>query len=468
MRSNPQPNDGDANGAFYAPLSLTFWNQSRCSSSTAHYRPIVDKRPNFHLIANQSVAKILIDQKSKQATGVQVSQIGIIRVSLLNFLTCDTQQFVSRRTTLTIHTVSACQEVILAAGALRSPGILQLSGVGPKKLLSGLGIEILEDLPGVGYNFHDQPSIFMALSCTPDIPSSSHNNNNNIILNLLADSNYSLPSPDWLNTNQTWDAEQLALYYKNRTGKRRTFYGNRWITETRAKGAYTLPYFSGTSVCFLPLQNVTSQYQQIIESAAAVDLSKILPAGADHTLLRGYKVQQDIILSLYASPHATVQETAFAGGATVPVVLLKPLSRGSILINSTNPLDDPVFDYGTFNHPADLTVAVASIKRNRDFFTSGPMKEVGAVETVPGPQITSDQALEEAIRGLATSTWSHPVGTLAMMKRKYGGVVDPQLRVYGIKGLRVVDASVFPIIPATHTSSTAYAVAEKVSSNIAF
>lgn len=96
------------------------------------------------------------------------------------------------------------------------------------------------------------------------------------------------------------------------------------------------------------------------------------------------------------------------------------------------------------------------------------MKEVGALETVPGPRITSDQAIEEAIRGLATSTWSHPVGTLAMMRREYGGVVDPQLRVYGIKGLRVVDASAFPIIPATHTSSTAYAVAEKLSLHITF
>ena len=82
MLLNPQPNDGNANGAIYAPLSLTFWNQSRCSSSTAHYRPIVDKRPNFHLVANHSVTKILIDKKNKQATGVQVSQMRIIRVNL--------------------------------------------------------------------------------------------------------------------------------------------------------------------------------------------------------------------------------------------------------------------------------------------------------------------------------------------------------------------------------------------------
>lgn len=75
MALNSQPNDGDANGAIYTPLSLTFANQSRCSSSTAHYRPVVGKRPNFHLIAGHSVTKILIDKMSMQATGVNVSCI---------------------------------------------------------------------------------------------------------------------------------------------------------------------------------------------------------------------------------------------------------------------------------------------------------------------------------------------------------------------------------------------------------
>lgn len=91
------------------------------------------------------------------------------------------------------------------------------------------------------------------------------------------------------------------------------------------------------------------------------------------------------------------------------------------------------------------------------------MQEVGAVETNPGTNVTTDDEIAASIRTFATSTWAHPVGTLAMMKKEYGGVVDSTLSVYGVQGLRVVDASIMPLIPATHTSSTVYAVAEKVS-----
>ena len=229
-------------------------------------------------------------------------------------------------------------------------------------------------------------------------------------------------------------------------------------------GAYTLPYLGGSIVTFLSLPNVTDQYKKLISDAAAVDISTIAPPGSGSAVLKGHEAQAKIILDLYANPEHIVQETAFGGGGTVPIAILKPLSRGSILINTTDPMAAPVVDYQTFSHPADLAVAVASLKKNREFFNSPALQdELGAVEVNPGVNVTTDEDIASAIRGFAQGTWSHPVGTLPMMKKNLGGVVDSKLKVYGIKNLRCVDASIFPIIPSTHTSWPVYAVAEKVS-----
>lgn len=84
-------------------------------------------------------------------------------------------------------------------------------------------------------------------------------------------------------------------------------------------------------------------------------------------------------------------------------------------------------------------------------------------EILPGANVTSDKGLTEAVRTYSTPTIGHALGTCAMMPRALGGVVDPELRVYGVGGLSVVDASIMPMSPATHTDATVYAVAEKVS-----
>ena len=404
IATQPEPNDGDANGAFYSTLSLKARNQSRSSADEAYYRPIARERDNLHLIIGRTVTKINLD-KQKTATSVN---------------------FLSRNATIsrgrpTSGTAKARREIILAAGAPHSPQILQLSGIGPKNLLSSLGIRTLIDLPGVGQNFQDQAAMFMSYSY----------------------SKFPYPTPDWLNTNASWKADQLAIYYKNRTGP------------------MTIHYFSGSIVAFLPLQNITTNSQSIISSATDVDLTSLLPKDIDPSILKGYSAQRDLIIELFKSPHATVQEVAFGGGDTVPIAMLKPLSRGTITINSTDPFAAPVFDYGTFSHPTDLEIAVQALKKTRDWMNSAPMQEVGAKETFPGANITRDADIAASIRTFATSTWNHPSGSCSMMKKELGGVVDPELRVFGVRRLRVVDASVMPMIPGTHTSSSVYAVAEK-------
>lgn len=236
--------------------------------------------------------------------------------------------------------------------------------------------------------------------------------------------------------------------------------------HTCTQGPVTQAYLSGNTVAFLSLQRTTDRYQEIIRSTLKADLEKALPAGADKTLLEGYKAQQSAILANYASPDIATCEVALLGGSTVPLVLTKPLSRGSILINSSDSLANPVFDYRTFQHPADIQVFIEMFKKFRQFVAAEPWKAVGLEEKSPGPSVQGDEAIEAAIRNITSSTWSHPVGTCAMMPKEYGGVVDPQLRVYGIKGLSVVDASIMPIIPAAHTQSTVYAVAEKVETSL--
>ncbi|KAI7317286.1 glucose-methanol-choline oxidoreductase [Hortaea werneckii] len=404
LLTQPQPNAGDANGVIYGPLSLNARNQSRSSASRAYYRPIARQRGNLHLIVGHAASKIHFDRFTARS---------------VDFIRSNTTTNSSNNP---VSNAKACREIILAAGAPYSPQILQLSGIGPRKLLEGLGIETVVDLPGVGSNFQDQPTMFMQYTY----------------------SNYPYPSPEWLTTM--------------RPGQTNSFPST---TTTVQVSPMTVPYFSGTLVAYLPLQNMTDEFDRILQSASDVNTSSLLPVNSDPTILAGYQAQVQILLERYRSLNTTVQEVAFGGSGSVPVALLKPLSPGSIQINTTDPSKTPLVDFGTFSHPTDLEIAVEAIKKTREFMNSAPMQETGATEIVPGTNITSDEEIAAAIRNLARSTWQHPTSSCSMMRRELGGVVDPSLKVYGVEGLRVVDASIMPMIIGSHTSSTVYAVAEK-------
>ena len=131
------------------------------------------------------------------------------------------------------------------------------------------------------------------------------------------------------------------------------------------------------------------------------------------------------------------------------------------MINTSDALADPVVDWASLTVESDIDILVAALRKNRDFIATDAMQELGAVELSPGGNITSDDDIKAAVRQLAAPTYSHPCCTCAMMPEHLGGVVGPDLKVYGVQGLRVVDASIMPIIPSAHLSATVYAVAEK-------
>lgn len=386
------PGAGTAYGAFWAPSSLDPTDETRASSRRAHYDR-VKYRSNYQLLTNTAVSRIVF--KGKRAVGVQLHSSG--------------------------GTITAKNEVILAAG-VHSPQILQLSGIGSSQLLSKHSTDCKVDLPGVGQNFQDHPTVFALYNFTK-MPH---------------------PNADDLTNNKTYVAEQLNLYW------------------TQRKGAYTITHLAGNAVAFLPLPNITSDYESIATLASSSIPDPISNGPSQY--LAGYKAQRSIITRLYTSTNASVQETGFGGGSGLPITLVKPLSRGSITIASANVLDAPAIDFGVFTHPADIEIMVAALKVNRQLMQTPAMKELGPIELAPGANVTTDEEIKEALRQSMVPSYSHPCCANPMMPRALGGVVNAELLVYGVQGLSVVDASVMPMIPATHLSATVYAVAEKVSS----
>jgi len=168
---------------------------------------------------------------------------------------------------------------------------------------------------------------------------------------------------------------------------------------------------------------------------------------------------------MIANASAGVFEYTWTGASGPATVLDKPLSRGTVHISGTNPhpIDGLLaFDFGSFSHPVDMEIALLGFKFTRRFMASPSLAPLEPVEVNPGLGVQSDEEIVERMRAdLIRPTNAHPVGTAAMMPERLGGVVDPELRVYGVQGLRVVDGSVLPLVPMAHTQATLYAVAEK-------
>ncbi len=282
----------------------------------------------------------------------------------------------------------AKREVILAAGAIGSPQLLQLSGIGPADLLAKAGVPLINELPGVGQNLQDHLQIRLVYK-------TSQRTLNDEVNNLL---------------KQAWVGLKYIL---TRTG---------------------------------PLTLAASQVAIFTRSNPDVKRPDIQfhmqPLSADKPGDGAHKF------------------SAF----TSSVCQLRPYSRGHIAITSDDPLQYPEIHPNYLSDERDLQVAIDGIKVARRIASADALAPHIIGEYVPGEQYQTDEELLEAAR-LYSQTIYHPVGTCKMGQDEMA-VVDPRLKVHGMRGLRVVDASIMPEIVSGNTNAPTIMIAEKAADMI--
>ncbi|VDC03217.1 unnamed protein product [Peniophora sp. CBMAI 1063] len=398
IRLIPDVHSGYPNGVVYVPISLNkFDNDSRSSSAASYLTPVEDTRPNWHTLVEHTATRILFSNSSSlRAVGVQFAATPPV----------NTTPALSATTIFTAH---AKREVILAAGALRSPALLQLSGIGDAELLRGLGIDVLLDLKGVGRNLQEQ-------------------------------------------TNTGLSA-----------------FGNAELAEEFGGGGPDA-VVAFPSIYDLFGKNATERVDEIEKNMDDWAESQAHNTGADADALKDVFT---LVTKAIVEDHAPIAEIHYdLSHAPTTLKLstwnLLPFSRGNVSINSTNPFLPPSISVNWFSDPFDMTVEVASARLVRSIFETPPMSDItNGTISVPTldmvPQNASDVDWEgwilEAFQGNA-----HPIGTAAMMRRSLGGVVDAELRVRRITDRAIIESKQRSAL--THNIGLAIRPRCKVSANI--
>ncbi|KAM0559948.1 hypothetical protein ACHAPJ_003900 [Fusarium lateritium] len=385
--------NGNAIGGYFCPHNLDPKTLTRSSAQDLY--SAVSQRKNLQLLSGNQVTRIVTKKNgsSVKATGVE---------------------FAKNRDSAR-KTVKAKKEVILAAGSIHTPQILQVSGIGDSALLSSINVPVVVDLPAVGQNFHDH--VLLAVVSAIAAPLQTGN----------------------LTSNTTFAAEARAQY------------------DQQKKGPYTSP--TGDFLLFLPLSNYTTAASNIHKQASSQDGTKFLPSGTPAEVVKGYKKQQNVLNGKLLDTNSAILEVIWSDGVAV-LGLQHPYSRGSVKAKSSNIFDSPEANPEFLSNPLDVSILVEGVKFARKLSNAPSIKTLKPVELAPGANVTSDDDIEKFIRSSA-STLFHPAGSCKIGSRSEGGVVDEKLRVYGVDGLRIVDASVIPLLPASHTMTTVYAIAEK-------
>jgi choline dehydrogenase len=334
----------------------------RCSTAVAYLRPAL-ARSNLTLHTGALAQRVLVE--GGRATGIDYVQAGQTRRAL------------------------AMREVILCGGAINTPQLLMLSGIGPADELRQHGIRVVLDQPGIGANLQDHLDMGMSFRCTQPV---SH----------------------------AWMGSPF--------GKLRV--GLEWLLRQTGPGASNIWEIGGFA-------------RAMADSALPTVHYHLAPMKID------------------ARPDGSF---GLSHGFTLHLSQLRQRSRGRIGLRSALAKDAPRIDFRFFSDPRDIVEMREGVKVTRDIVAQAPLARLGTAEVAPGPHLRSDAQIEEALRQ-GVKTEFHPSCT-CRMGVDAGAVVDPELRLNGIAGLRVVDASVMPQMVGANLNATVIMIAEKAADMI--
>jgi choline dehydrogenase len=350
LAANDDFNAGEQDGAGY--LQVTQRSGRRWSTADAYLHPAAG-RDNLTVETGALVTRVLIEDG--RAVGVRYLHAG--------------EQCEAR----------VQREVILSGGAVNSPQLLLLSGIGPAEQLREHGIDVVVDSPAVGAGLQDHPVV------TP-----------------------MWRSPEMRNIWEEATPENMALWQRERRG---------------------------------PMASNGGDGAAFARSRAGLDAPDL-----EYGCIAAPVVNQGL-------------QPPTERRITILIAAIAPKSRGRILLRSAEVQDKPLIDPGYLSDDADVEVLLAGIRQVREIMAQEPLARLARGEDVPGEQVTDDEQLRTWIRGNVHSMF-HVTSTCAMGKAETA-VCDPELRVRGVAGLRIVDASVLPTIPHGPPLAAIVAIAER-------
>ncbi|KAI1426704.1 GMC oxidoreductase [Xylaria sp. FL1777] len=377
---NEEVNAGSVHGFSAWPQTLDRDQNIRFDAARSYYYA-VENRPNLTLIKG-TVKRIIWAHSA--ATGQAAVASGVEYVTPSGELAKAT----------------AAKEVILSAGALRSPLILESSGVGNPSLLNSLGIKTEIDLPGVGEYLQEQPNTVLGYVDTSSLSG-------------------------------------FAPYATFSTAK--DLFGDE-LSNIEASTSAQIPDWA---------KKVAAA-----ASPGAVDAANVEKL---------FRVQHDLIFKQNVTLGETL--TAISQGVFISAMwLLLPFSWGSVHLTSVDAINAPAIDPKYFFVDFDLTVQIGLGRTAQKFWHTKPVSDLVGDGILPAGSVLPLNATDAQWTSYISDTLMpnhHPIGTASMMSRELGGVVDPELKVYGTKNVRVVDGSILPLQFSGHLTATLYAVAER-------